>query len=431
MRLNYIVACLLFPSVLLAEQVSKSLPDPLTLDYVLSLASDNLHYDVLQADAMIVQADARLQQAESAYALEADINIKARWADPSSLAFDQSKEDHSSYLSVRKPLYDFGQTASNISAAEIEKQSVVANLEYQLGQRKIDIARAFFNVLLADYQERWDNEQVVITWVNHEAEKDRHALGEISDVELLKIRTRLELLESQRSISRSQQYSSRVNLAEVINRPGQLSSNLELPQLTYDQRPLPDYDSLVNQLETFNQPLKLQFAKVDAAEKRLQSAQKQNRPVLSAEVTMSEHERESAARNDWAAELTLTVPLLEHQGMQAKIARARSQWLSERALLLKQASATRQALLNLCQDIKLLGVQKKQLTTEMQYHELELDRNRTLYEMEVATNFGTAMVAISETRYKQLKTDFELALAWMNLELMFNSQINFDEADNE
>ena len=67
----------------------------------------------------------------------------------------------------------------------------------------------------------------------------------------------------------------------------------------------------------------------------------------------------------------------------------------------------------------------------MEYHELELDRHRALYEMEVATNFGNAMVAISDTRYKQVKTDFELALAWMNLEIMFNNQINFDGSAND
>jgi len=100
-------------------------------------------------------------------------------------------------------------------------------------------------------------------------------------------------------------------------------------------------------------------------------------------------------------------------------------------MLLKAQSNARNNLLSLCQKIGLLMIQRKQLKTEMEYHELELDKNRVLYEMEVATNFGNAMVAISDTRYKQVKTDFELALAWMNLEIMFNNQISFDGSDNE
>ncbi|MCW8854186.1 MAG: TolC family protein [Gammaproteobacteria bacterium] len=430
-RLKYIITFLLFSPGLFAEQASHVLPDPLTLEYVLSLANDVSHYDILQADAALEQAVSKLQKAESAYALEADLSIEGRWIEPSPLAVDQSNNDHRAILSVKKPIYDFGQTANNIAAAELDRQSAEDNLAYWVKQRRINIAKAFFEVLVADYKERWDNEQVVITYVNHEAEKDRYALGEISDVELLKIKNQLELLQSLRANSRSQQRVTRAQLAEVINRPGELSSNLKLPDLNYHKRKLPAYESLVNRLEELNQPLKLLIASVEAAEKRVRAAQMQDRPSLSAEIIFSEYERESASNNDWAAGLKLTVPLLEHQGMQAAISQARSQWLNRRAMLLKAQSNARNNLLSLCQKISLLMIQRDQLKTEMEYHELELDKNRVLYEMEVATNFGDAMVAISDTRYKQVKTDFELALAWMNLEIMFNNQISFDGSDNE
>ena len=430
-RLTYMLACLMLPSALLAEQVSDSLPDPLTLEYVLSLADDVGHYDILQADAALGKALAKLQKAESVYALEADLLIAGRWAEASPLAYDQSKDDHRAILSLRKPLYDFGQTENNISAAEIDRQLAADDIAYRLKQRRINIAKSFFDVLLSDYKERWDNEQVVISYVNHDAEKDRHALGEISDVDLLKVRSELEFLQSQRAVSRSQQQLTRAQLAEVINRPGELSSNLKLPRLIYHKRKQPEYESLVTRLEVLNQPLKLLLASVDAAGKRMRATQMQRRPSLSAEISLSEYNRDTASNNDWAAELRLTVPLLEHQGMQAEVSKARAQWLSQRAMLLKAQSNARQSLLNLCQKINLLMLQRAQLETEMEYHELELDRNRALYEMEVATNFGSAMVAISDTRYKQVKTDFELALAWMSLEIMFNNQIDFDGSDNE
>ena len=430
-RLKYTLTFLMFSPVLLAEQVSDSLPDPLTLEHVLSLADDVSHYDILQADAALEKAVSRLQKAESAYALEADLLIEGRWADPSPLAFDQSKDDHRAIVSLRKPIYDFGQTENNVSAAEIDRQLAADDIAYWLKLRRINIAKSFFDVLAADYKERWDNEQVVISYVNHEAEKDRHALGEVSDVDLLRVRSQLESLQSQRAISRSQQRLTRAQLAEAINRPGELSSNLKLPNLTYHKRKLPEYEMLVTRLDALNQPLKLLIASVDASQKRMRAAQMQNRPLLSAEIKFAEYDRETASNNDWAAELRLTVPLLESQGMQADVSKARAQWLSQRAMLLKAQSNTRQSLLNLCQKINMLMLQRTQLQTEMEYHELELDRNRALYEMEVATNFGSAMVAISDTRYKQVKTDFELALAWMRLEIMFNNQIDFDGSENE
>lgn len=431
MSFKYFFLFLLFPVSLFAQQAGNALPEPLTLEYVLSLANDQTHYDVLSADALVKQADSSLQSAESAYALESDLTLKARWADPSPLAYDQAEEDHLAVLSIRKPLYDFGKTSNNIDAAEIEYQAMLEERNYQLNLRKIDIAKAFFDVVITDYKERWDNEQVVLVWVDHEAEKDRLALGEVSDVEVLKIRTRLRFLEKQRSITRSQQLVTRSQLAEVINRPGELSSDLELPDLKYHKRKLPDYEKLVKRLEEFNHPLKLQAARLVAAEKRMRAMQMQNRPTLSAEVTLSEYERQTASNNDWAAELKLTVPLFESQGMKADASRARSDWLNQRSKQLRLQSRTRQRLLTLYEQINLLLAERKQLQQEMEYNELELDRKRALYEMEVSTNFGDAMVAVSRTRYMQLKTDYQLALAWMNLELMFNNQINFDGSDNE
>ena len=52
------------------------------------------------------------------------------------------------------------------------------------------------------------------------------------------------------------------------------------------------------------------------------------------------------------------------------------------------------------------------------FRDLSLDKHRALYEMEVATNLGDAMVAISEVQFKQAEVDFNLALAWMELDLI-------------
>jgi len=46
-----------------------------------------------------------------------------------------------------------------------------------------------------------------------------------------------------------------------------------------------------------------------------------------------------------------------------------------------------------------------------------------MYEMELKTDLGNAMVAVSEIRYLQAKTEFELALAWMELELVLGNKL--------
>ena len=50
--------------------------------------------------------------------------------------------------------------------------------------------------------------------------------------------------------------------------------------------------------------------------------------------------------------------------------------------------------------------------------ELELDRARGEYELEITTHLGNAMVNTSKVRYEQVKNDYELVLAWMRLYLL-------------
>lgn len=92
-------------------------------------------------------------------------------------------------------------------------------------------------------------------------------------------------------------------------------------------------------------------------------------------------------------------------------------------MLLTLQSQLRQRLYELWQNVQLLNLERQQLMQSMQYRELELDRSRALYEMEVETDLGEAMVAISEMRFKQAGTDFRLALVWMEILMLMDEDI--------
>jgi len=171
-----------------------------------------------------------------------------------------------------------------------------------------------------------------------------------------------------------------------------------------------------------NPRLKLQKAQLSASYKRLESARKQNRPRLEAGLEYAEYARDTQSRDEWRAELNLTIPLLENETMQAEIAKARANWLSDQARLLGIETEVRQRVLSLWQQIYLLKTQRQQHRVAIELRELELDRNRAMYEMELKTDLGNAMVAVSEIRYLQAKTEFELALAWMELELVLGNK---------
>jgi len=144
-------------------------------------------------------------------------------------------------------------------------------------------------------------------------------------------------------------------------------------------------------------------------------------------VEVSEYSRQASSNDDWRASLNLTIPLLENEAMKSEVARYRSQWLKLRAMLLEEQTRVRYRILKLWQNIGLLKTRREQMQVKQDYRELTLDRSRALYEMEATTDLGDAMVAISEVRYRQAETDFKLALAWMELNLLLGHDV-YDES---
>jgi len=417
----------LFSSGVVAQPQQATLPDPLDLNYALNLAADETHPDILEARALQELAESEINQADSNLALQIDLELEAAIIEPSSSALNQDNDDHSAILRVTKPLYDFGQTNNKIQAAQTELQATKKTIKAVYDRRRLEIAKRFFAVILSDLQYAWDTEKTVIAYVHNDAVKDRHALGEVSDVELLESNSEHQILFQKRAVTESQQRITRAMLAEVLNMPGVLSSNLKMPHLEYHKKTLPEYSVLLDKMMHDNAQIKLHKAQVDAAHKRLQASRHQMRPKLSAELQVAEYSRDRTSNNDVRAALNLSIPLLEHAGVKADVSRYRSKWLKQRAMLLNTQSLLRQRLFELWQNIHSLKLKRQQLVHSMNYRELKLDRSRALYEMEVKTDLGDAMVGISEIRYKQAKADFDLALTWMELLIILDGDFKKDE----
>jgi outer membrane protein TolC len=408
---------------LIAEPAPITLPDPLTLDYAISLAEDKNHPDIFTAQSVSEQALSEVNLADSNLGLQIDLELEAAVIEPSPLAINQNSDDHSAILRITKPLYDFGQTVNKREAAEMEYTAAKNILKLVYDRRRIDIARSFFEVILSDLKYSWDTESTVTAFVHNDSVKDRHALGEVSDVELLKASHEHQILFQQRAATESQQRITRAMLAESLNLPGVLSSNLKRPRLQYHKKALPEYDVLLDRMMNNNLQIKQGQAQLDAAHKKLQAARYQMRPKLSAEIEVSEYSRDSISNEDWRAALNLSIPLFEHDGIKAEVSRQRSNWLKQRAMLLNIQSRLRQRLYELWQNIHVLKSERQQLQQSMDYRELELDRSRALYEMEVKTNLGNAMAATSEMRYRQAVAEFKLALTWMELLMLLNEDV--------
>jgi len=402
-----------FPAVL-----AEALPDPLSLQQAIDMAEDAQYYQIIEAQASMVAAQSEVENAESSLGFKAQLEVEAAYIEPSRIALDQSANDSRISLHMIKPIYNFGSSAENILAAQTEQQAIQNHMPYIIGQRKIDIARQFFEVILSDLKHAWDNESMASAFVRFEAARDRHALSQISDVDLLESENTYIGILHERQLSEINQRHSRAILAELLNRPEELPANLLKPRLNFSKQDLPDYPILLKQIMLNNPQLKLVEKQLEAASQRISAAGKQFGPQLNAEIEISEYARITGSNDAWRAQLNLVVPLYENSSIKKDVSKARAGWLRQQSVLLNIKIELRKQVLALWQSINLLSQRRKQLQTSQEFRELRLDKSRALYEMEVKTNLGSSMVAISEIQYKQAKNDFELALAKMQLRLL-------------
>jgi len=412
----YVSAC----QVCLAEAMLP-LPVPLTLESAIAAGSQSSHPALVAAKAGENVAEAELEHAESSYTLESSVRLTAGYVQPNELALDQTHDDHIAQLNVRKILYDFGVTGGKVSAAE--NLIIASRLEYEYARRSqvINIARHYFDVLLADLKYVWDNELMATHYVQYDRIRERHTLQQVSDVELLQSESIYQRARTQRSASESMQRTSRALLAVAINRPGELSTDLAKPVLNLATRQLPDLDELVEASVRNNLSIQAGRNRETAARQELDAARKRIRPTLDATLQLSEYSRLTPNRDDIRARLNLVIPLNEHGNQRAEIAESKAEWLQASADVMQLETSLRNQVADLWQRLLKLQIEQQELVVAKNRVELELDRARGEYELEIKTHLGDAMVNISRVRYEQARNDYEQALAWMELYLLIGN----------
>lgn len=409
------VSLWLFAASALAEP--PPLPEPLTLEHALSLA-DEAHPQLLAAEAELSGAHAERLLAESATGASIVAQGRLQWVEPSPIAADQSSADHRLALILDKPLYDFGRSR----AAETAGAQAVRSGEYRFldvrQQRRLAIMRRYFDVLLADMVFLRENEAMAVVFVALDRLRDRHELGQISDIELLEQETRYQEVRRARTEAQNRQRATRALLAQALGRPGNLPSTLATPELPDLLRELPDVDALQTRALEENLRLRALRAQVEAATARVAGARAGGRPVLSGRLEAYAWERRLGSSDDWRAGLVLDVPLVTGGRVDARVAGQQAELQSARARLAEVEYEVRQAVLETWLQLDALRIQLEEAYAMRDYRELYLDRSRALYELEVATDLGDSMVRMSEAQLGEARAQFELAMAWARLQAL-------------
>lgn len=278
--------------------------------------------------------------------------------------------------------------------------------------------RRYFDVVLADLEYARDNEAMAAAYVSFDKVQQRNELGQVSDVALLEAESRYQTALQRRTLSQARQRATRSQLAMVLNRPGELSANLEPPVLAALERQAGELDPLVAAALDSNPELQALRAELQAAEERVRAARLKYRGELRGEVEVAAYVRDFARDDPISGGLVLDIPLVTGGEMDAELARERAKVRDKRARITGKELEIRQAVLDLWLELASLQVRRRELGTLAQFRDLTLDRSRALYELEVTSDLGDSMVGTSEQRLRETETNFQIALAWARLDAL-------------
>ena len=393
-------------------------PETLSLDFALSHASaDTPQLQIVAAE--LESARAGQAQVDADTGLEVTLSARLRWIDPQPANIDQSHDDHQIRLALEKPLYDFGRSAAKETASRAATQGREFIVQNTLARQRIAIMAAFFDVLLADQAYARDTEEMSMTYVRFDRARHRNELGMLSDIELMEKRSEYQASRVHQARSIAAQRTTRAHLADLLNRPDDLPSELEEPRLDFSERKIPEFiDGWFAQLEEGNPLLLSLKARQESAKAQLDFAQADDNPRLNGRVEVSKYSRELGSNDQWRAGVNLDIPLFTGGRGDALRAKQRAELHKVSAMLEQQRRDLRQRLLEAWTELQTLKIDRQRLAAEREYRDLYLDRSRAQYELEVATDFGDSMVQMSALRLRTMRMTFSTALAWARVDAM-------------
>ena len=419
--LQFLIAMTATP--VLAEAEPKALPEPLTLEYVLS-QSDVDHPDNIMAKSLVNQSEASKNSVEALSGIQSRIEGRIRWVEPASGFADQDSDDHYFGLSATKRLYDGGFSQANIASARaslVKQQQLL--IDHQ-AQHRISLMQAYFNVILADLAYARDNELMAVSFVRLDRAKDRNALGQLADVDLLKAENTYHVARSKRYASDVGRRFSRSHLANLLNRPGELSATLVKPSLGVLKRALPDVEALQKQVLDSNPRVLALRQALEASRQLLVAARARNKPKIDVQIQAGAYSREFRSSDRFRGGLLFELPLTDAGLVDAEIVKQQAAFFSAQAGLRKAEMDVQHQVLELWQSMYVIQAQRDEANIYSEYRDLALDKARGLYELDVASDLGDSLALIPDAIRKTAQSDYDLALAWAKMNALLGKPVD-------
>ncbi len=426
----FFLSCFLFlVSASVSSLNAQTIPEPVTLEFALSRASQSDSPEMMSFSAQQQIALAEQDIAHANEGVYVYINGRLRYVEPSKIVPASKTNDSKLSLDISRRLYDFGQTRSLIDASKANLASVNALYSDYLSKRIVAIMQAYFNVLLADIIYSRSMEAMSIVYVRLDKLRSEFELKKISDIELLKAENEYREIRREQMQAQSDQRLTRLRLSHLIS-PGYLPEQLEAPDLEQlhllsVKRELPDVEVLYQQALDQNPRLVALEYKLKSARLKIEGYQAEKYPVIEAKLQAADYARELGTSDKYRAGIEVSVPLYQAGQENARIRRSTGELVQLESERLLTRQEIEQQILELWLKISELKRQFDDPDLTIDYRDLYLDRSRALYELEVTSDLGDAMVKLSDAQLFKAQTVFELAINWAKLDALVGNPMNY------
>ncbi|WP_237260956.1 TolC family protein [Thiomicrorhabdus immobilis] len=399
------------------KPLGNPLPNPLTLSVLLENYANQSPEIALQL-ANIDMAKATLDNNQVGNRWQA--NIQGRLGQRE---FAEETQPHNLLaLHVGKVIYDFDQADNQLQADSLSVEQQKVKLQLVENKQRLNVVKAYLNVLLADFQYRIDDEGMAVEYVGFDKVKDRHAIGQLSDVDLLSAEQKYQNALVKRMQAEQMQLKTRVELANTLGLPSERPDELRFPKLdSFKARSIKDVSLQALQAEVLanNQQLKVLEQAQQAQTYALQKAQNTSSPTVRADAWVGQLSSYPELREgSWKATLSVDIPLYDGGAESSATNQVQAQLAKLKAEQLQLQQALRTEVADIYFQLKLLDAEKKQHQVFGDYADLYLDYSRALYENESSTDLGDAMVRLSEANYAMVAWQFKQALLWLQLDYL-------------
>ena len=421
-RSGLLLLCtLLMASPMLQADSSSTvpLPTPLTLVDALSLANDS-HPDLRIAWANVSRAGIRLREVESSYGVNTLLELQPRVASRASVSGVDFEDDSRFGLVIRKRLSDFGRSDSRHVAASAAVRGEEAAYQVRRNLHVLEVMEKFFAVILADLAYQAHDESMTVSYFRYKRLADRQASFqqytdmEVAERELAYRRAYVKRLRS--DLTRRQ---ARNSLALALGRPGELSADLAMPDLTvYARQEIPDYHELVDRVISTSPTLEVLRHRIEAAQASVDAVRKADFPVLSAEFEAWEYtDNTSANRDRFRANLKFVLPLFGSTGTKdVRLAEAHNVLFRLQSELTSAEYVLRDRVLELLHGLEVNRAQEVAAAAHEEYRGYYQDHSRALYELELRSDLGNAQAKAAAAMLESTRVRFQRALLWTELD---------------